>query len=294
MNSPTGRPSSLLLPIGLLLIAMVSIQSGASLAKTLFPVIGAPGTTALRLALASVLMLVFLRPWRAPFSASSLRIIILYGVALGAMNLLFYIAISRIPLGIAVALEFTGPLAVAMYHSRRLVDYIWIAMAVIGLGLLIPMGQTERLDMAGVAYALGAGVCWGAYIVFGQRAGSEHGVQISAWGVLIAAICVAPIGIADAGTALFSPALIPAAIGLAILSTALPLSLEMIAMTKIPARTFGTLMSMEPAIGALSGLIFLQEHLSLTQWLAILAIIVASAGSTLTSRSPQPVLVCAD
>lgn len=294
MNSPTGRPSSLLLPIGLLLIAMVSIQSGASLAKTLFPIIGAPGTTALRLVLASVLMLVFLRPWRAPFSASSLRIIIFYGVALGAMNLLFYIAISRIPLGIAVALEFTGPLAVAMYHSRRLVDYIWIAMAVIGLGLLIPMGQTESLDMVGVAYALGAGVCWGAYIVFGQRAGAEHGVQISAWGVLIAAICVAPIGIADAGIALFSPALIPAAIGLAILSTALPLGLEMIAMTKIPARTFGTLMSMEPAIGALSGLIFLQEHLSLTQWLAILAIIIASAGSTLTSRSPQTVLVCAD
>lgn len=264
------------------------------MAKTLFPVIGAPGTTAVRLVLASILMLAILRPWRASFSATSLRIIILYGVALGAMNLLFYMAINRIPLGIGVALEFTGPLAVAMYHSRRLVDFIWIGLAVMGLALLIPMGHTDNLDMIGVAYALGAGVCWGAYIVFGQKAGAEHGVQTSAWGVLIAAICVAPIGIADAGSALLSPALIPAAIGLAILSTALPLSLEMIAMTKVPARTFGTLMSMEPAIGALSGLIFLQEHLSLTQWLAILAIITASAGATLTSRSTQPVLVCAD
>lgn len=294
MNPKPGRASSLLLPIGLLLIAMVSIQSGASLAKSLFPVIGAPGTTALRLVLASILMLAVLRPWRTPFSSGSLRIIILYGIALGAMNLLFYMAINRIPLGIGVALEFTGPLAVAMYHSRRLVDFIWIALAVTGLALLIPMGQTDNLDMVGVAYALGAGVCWAAYIVFGQKAGNEHGVQTSAWGVLIAAICVAPIGIADAGSALFSPALIPAAIGLAILSTALPLSLEMVAMTKVPARTFGTLMSMEPAIGALSGLIFLQEHLSLTQWLAILAIIIASAGATLTSRTPQPVLVCAD
>jgi inner membrane transporter RhtA len=294
MNPKPGRASSLLLPIGLLLIAMVSIQSGASLAKSLFPVIGAPGTTALRLALASILMLAVLRPWRTPFSSGSLRTIILYGIALGAMNLLFYMAINRIPLGIGVALEFTGPLAVAMYHSRRLVDFIWIALAVTGLALLIPMGQTDNLDMVGVAYALGAGVCWAAYIVFGQKAGNEHGVQTSAWGVLVAAICVAPIGIADAGSALFSPVLIPAAIGLAILSTALPLSLEMVAMTKVPARTFGTLMSMEPAIGALSGLIFLQEHLSLTQWLAILAIIIASAGATLTSRAPQPVLVCAD
>ena len=294
MNQQTGRPSSLLEPIALLLIAMVSIQSGASLAKTLFPVIGAAGTTALRLALASVLMLAILRPWRAPFSVSSLRMIVLYGVALGAMNLLFYMAINRIPLGIGVALEFTGPLAVAMYHSRRLADFVWIALAVTGLALLIPMDPTESLDMLGVIYALGAGVCWGAYIVFGQKAGAQHGVQTSAWGVLIAALCVAPIGITDAGSALFDPALIPAAIGLAILSTALPLSLEMIAMTRVPARTFGTLMSMEPAIGALSGLIFLQEHLSLMQWLAILAIIAASAGATLTSRSPQPVLVCPD
>lgn len=294
MNQEQSRLSALLLPIAMLLIAMISIQSGASLAKTLFPILGAQGTTAVRLVLASVLMLAILRPWRSAFSASSLRFILLYGVALGAMNLLFYMAISRIPLGIGVALEFTGPLAVAMYHSRRVIDFIWIALVVAGLSLLIPTGQAEGLDLLGVGYALGAGVCWAAYIVFGQKAGAQHGVQTSAWGVLIAAVCIAPIGIAQAGSALLDPTLIPAAIGLAILSTALPLSLEMVAMTKIPARTFGTLLSMEPAIGALSGLVFLQEHLSLTQWLAILAIVTASAGATLTSRSPQPALICAD
>jgi inner membrane transporter RhtA len=294
MNQQQSRLPSLLLPVAMVLIAMTSIQSGASLAKTLFPVLGAQGTTAVRLVLASVILLAILRPWRVAFSVGSLRMIIPYGIALGAMNLLFYMAIDRIPLGIGVALEFTGPLAVAMFHSRRLVDFIWIALAVSGLVLLIPMGETNNLDLIGVAYALAAGVCWGAYIVFGQKAGAEHGVQTSAWGVLIAALCVAPIGVAHAGSALFDTALIPAAIGLAILSTALPLSLEMAAMTKIPARTFSTLMSMEPAIGALSGLIFLQEYLSLTQWLAILAIITASAGATLTSRSQQPALVCAD
>ena len=294
MNDRRRTLAPPLLPIAMLLVAMVSIQSGASLAKTLFPVLGAQGTTAVRLILASVIMLAILRPWRTTFTASSLPIVLLYGIAVGGMNVLFYMAIERIPLGISVALEFTGPLAVALFHSRRLVDFIWIALAITGLALLIPMGQTQDLDLVGVAYALGAGVCWAAYIVFGQKAGAHYGVQTSAWGVLIAAICIAPLGIAQAGTALLDPALIPAAIGLSVLSTALPFSLEMMAMTRIPARTFGTLMSMEPAVGALSGLLFLHEHLSLTQWLAILAIIMASAGAALTSQPEQPALACAD
>lgn len=291
MKAHSPGLATLLIPVGMLLIAMASIQSGASLAKTLFPIVGAQGTTAIRLVFASVIMLAILRPWRTPFTASSLRIVLLYGMALGGMNFLFYIAISKIPLGIGVALEFTGPLAVALFHSRKLVDFVWIAFAIIGLALLIPLGSANGIDPLGAAYALGAGVCWAAYIVFGQKAGARHGVQTSAWGVLIGAICVAPIGIAHAGAALFDPGLIPIAIGLAILSTALPFSLEMLAMTKIPARTFGTMMSMEPAIGALSGFIFLNETLSLIQWLAILAIMTACAGATLSSQAQPPALI---
>lgn len=294
MNVKQRGLTSVILPVGMLLIAMMSIQSGASLAKSLFPAVGAQGTTALRLIFASILMVLILRPWRTTFTASSIRSVLIYGIALGGMNFLFYMAIRTIPLGIGVALEFTGPLAVALLHSRKITDFIWIILAVTGLALLIPMGQTDSLDLVGALYALAAGVCWAAYILFGQKAGADHGVQTAALGVVIAAIFIAPFGVAHAGAALLDPALIPIALGVAILSTALPYSLEMIALTRMPARTFGTLMSMEPAIGALMGLVFLHEALSLTQWMAIGAIIAASIGATLTTK-PEPVaLVPAD
>lgn len=294
MNVKQSSVASVALPVGMLLIAMASVQTGASLAKSLFPAVGAQGTTTLRLIFASILMLIILRPWRTTFTAASLRTVLIYGIALGGMNFLFYMAIRTIPLGIGVALEFTGPLAVALLHSRKITDFVWIALAVTGLALLIPMGQADSLDLTGALYALGAGVCWAAYILFGQKAGADHGVQTAALGVVIAAVFIAPIGAAHAGSALLDPALIPVALGVAILSTALPYTLEMIALTRMPVRTFGTLMSMEPAVGALSGLLFLHENLSLTQWLAIGAIIVASAGATLTTRSEPAALVPAD
>lgn len=294
MNVKQSSLASAIWPVGMLLIAMTSVQTGASLAKSLFPAVGAQGTTTLRLVFASILMLLILRPWRATFTANSLRAVLIYGVALGGMNLLFYMAIRTIPLGIGVALEFTGPLAVALLHSRKITDFVWIVLAVTGLALLIPMGRADSLDQIGALYALGAGVCWAAYIMFGQKAGNDHGVQGAALGVLIAAIFIAPIGIAHAGSALLDPALIPVALGVAILSTALPYTLEMFALTRMPVRTFGTLMSMEPAVGALTGLLFLHESLSLTQWLAIGAIIVASAGATLTTRDEPAALVPAD
>jgi len=294
MNAKQSSLASVIIPVSMLLVAMMSIQSGASLAKSLFPIVGAQGTTALRLIFAGILMVLILRPWRTTFTASSIRSVLIYGIALGGMNFLFYMAIRTIPLGIGVALEFTGPLAVALLHSRKLTDFIWIILAVIGLALLIPMGQADALDLTGALYALGAGVCWAAYILFGQKAGADHGVQTAALGVVIAAIFIAPFGVAHAGVALLDPALIPIALGVAILSTALPYSLEMIALTRMPARTFGTLMSMEPAIGAVMGLVFLHEALSLTQWLAIGAIIVASIGATLTTKPEPAALVPAD
>lgn len=295
MSTPPRSLAATLFPIGVLLIAMASIQSGASLAKSMFPLIGAEGTTTLRLLFASVIMLVLLRPWRARLTAKTLKTVVIYGAALGGMNFLFYMSLQTVPLGIAVALEFTGPLAVALYASRRPVDFLWIGLAVIGLLLLIPMGDTgESLDLKGVGYALGAGVCWALYILYGQKAGAENGIQTAALGVVIAAIVVAPIGIAHAGAALLNPALIPVALGVAVLSTALPYTLEMVALTRLPTRTFGTLMSIEPAFGALSGLLFLNEVLSTAQWLAIAAIITASVGATLSIRSEPAPLVAAD
>ncbi|CAI8966842.1 threonine/homoserine exporter RhtA [Pseudomonas donghuensis] len=295
MNSQPRSLAATLFPIGLLLIAMASIQSGASLAKSMFPIVGAQGTTTLRLIFASIIMLLLLRPWRAKLSTRTLRTVIIYGMALGGMNFLFYMSLRTVPLGIAVALEFTGPLAVALYASRRAVDFLWIGLAVIGLLLLIPIGQTSAgIDLVGASYALGAGVCWALYILYGQKAGAENGIQTAALGVIIAALFVAPIGIAHAGSALLTPALLPIALGVAILSTALPYSLEMVALTRMPARTFGTLMSIEPAFGALSGLLFLGEVLTVAQWLAIAAIITASVGATLSLRKESPALVAAD
>ncbi|WP_095080062.1 threonine/homoserine exporter RhtA [Pseudomonas sp. Irchel s3h17] len=295
MNDHPRSLASTLLPVGLLLIAMASIQSGASLAKSMFPVVGAEGTTTLRLVFASVIMVLLLRPWKARLTASSLRTVIVYGVALGGMNLLFYMSLQTVPLGIAVALEFTGPLAVAIYASRKAIDFMWIGLAIVGLLLLIPTdAASASIDLVGAGYALAAGVCWALYILFGQKAGADNGVQTAALGVMIATLFVTPFGIAHAGAALLTPSLIPIALGVAILSTALPYTLEMVALTRMPARTFGTLMSIEPAVGALSGLLFLHEYLSLAQWMAITCIILASVGATMTMRSESKPLVPAD
>ncbi|AHG41653.1 threonine transporter RhtB [Pseudomonas syringae CC1557] len=295
MPAKPNNIAAALFPLGLLIIAMASIQSGASLAKTLFPVVGAQGTTTLRLIFASLILLIVLRPWRARLTAKSLRTVVIYGVALGSMNLLFYMSLQTVPLGIAVALEFTGPLTVALLSSRKPIDFLWVTLAVIGLLLLIPLGNSSAsIDLLGASYALGAGVCWAIYIMFGHKAGADNGVQTAALGVIIAAIFIGPVGVVHAGWALLDISLIPAALGVAILSTALPYSLEMVALTRMPARTFGTLASLEPVFAALSGLIFLHENLSLTQWLAIGAIIIASIGATLSSAQEKPQLVPAD
>ncbi|WP_043307483.1 threonine/homoserine exporter RhtA [Pseudomonas sp. ML96] len=280
-----SRSTSLFLPIALLVVAMTSIQSGASLAKSLFPLIGPEGTTALRLSLAALILCIVMRPWRTRPNFAAWRSLLGYGLSLGAMNLLFYMSLKTIPLGIAVALEFTGPLALALVSSRRLLDFVWIGLAVLGLWLLLPdTSASDHLDPMGMALALGAGVCWALYIIFGQKAGTEHGAQTVAFGTLVAAMLVFPIGLAKVGGDLFSHDLLPVALGVAVLSSALPYSLEMFALTRMPARTFSVLMSMEPAIAALSGLIFLSEMLSATQWLAIGAIIVASTGAAATIK----------
>jgi inner membrane transporter RhtA len=275
-------------PVAVLIAAMFCFQFGAVLAKGLFPIAGASGTAALRMALAALILLAVWRPWRMRLRAPELRVIVGYGLSLGCMNLLFYVSLSTIPLGIAVALEFAGPLGLAMLASRRRIDFLWIVMAALGLLALLPLGLTsQRLDAAGVACGLGAGVFWALYIFFGRKAGAAHGGQTTALGMLVGAIVVVPVGVAQSGIQLFSPAILPAALGMALLSSAVPYSLEMLAMPRLQTRTVGVLMSLDPALGALSGLVFLRERLGTIQWAAIACIMAASAGSALTSRADE-------
>ncbi|HCM9278127.1 TPA: threonine/homoserine exporter RhtA [Enterobacter hormaechei subsp. steigerwaltii] len=282
------RKSSVWMPVAVILIAMMSIQSGASLAKSLFPLVGAPGVTALRIALGTLILVVVFKPWRLRFKKEQRLPLLFYGLALGGMNYMFYLSIQTIPLGIAVALEFTGPLAVALFSSRRPVDFIWVVLAVLGLWFLLPLGQSvSQIDLTGAALALGAGACWAVYILTGQRAGEEHGPATVALGSLIAAVIFVPIGMAQATDSIWQWSILPVGLAVAILSTALPYSLEMIALTRLPTRIFGTLMSMEPALAAISGMIFLGETLTLVQTLALCSIIAASMRSTLTMR-PEP------
>ncbi len=268
------------MPIAALVLAIVCFQVGAAFAKSLFPVVGATGTTALRLTIASAILLPLWRPWRLRPSPREARVIVLYGLALGFMNLFFYLALRSIPLGIAVALEFTGPLAVAMASSRRISDFLWVLLAVMGLLALLPLGFGNRqLQPLGIACALAAGACWALYIIFGRKAGAAHGGQTVALATLIGAIAVVPIGAVAAGSRLFSPGILPIAITVALLSSAIPYSLEIFALPRIPPHTFGILMSLDPAFATLAGLCFLGESLTAIQWAALICIMVASAGS---------------
>ncbi|MDF7681331.1 threonine/homoserine exporter RhtA [Enterobacteriaceae bacterium ESL0689] len=282
-GSSSNMPSWL--PVVVILIAMISIQSGASLAKSLFPLVGAPGVTALRLGLGTLILIVIFKPWRLRFTRAQQLPLLCYGLSLGAMNYLFYLALQRIPLGIAVSLEFTGPLVVAFFGARRPLDFIWVILAVSGLWFLLPLRQhINQIDPAGALLALSAGACWAIYIVAGKRAGQNHGPATVAVGSLIAALVFVPLGALQATDTLFQWSLLPLGLAIAVLSTALPYSLEMIALTRIPGKTFGILMSIEPVVAALSGMIFLNERLTLAQTLALGAITLASMGATLTTR----------
>ena len=288
MTSKANGLAARLWPLTLLVIAMASMQFGAAYAKGLFPRVGAQGAAGLRLAFSALMLGLATRPWRGPRVARSLSPLLAYGAALGAMNTLFYMALATTPLGIAIALEFIGPLGLALAASRRPADFAWIALAVGGLLVLLPLRQgAHAVDPRGAAFALGSGACWALYIVFGRRAGALLGGRATGLGMIVAAAIFAPVAIARIGPALFAPGLIPAALLLALLSSALPYSLEMVALTRLPARVFGTLMSLEPGVGAIAGLVMLGERPTVEQWAGIAAVVVASVGTTLSARRPE-------
>jgi inner membrane transporter RhtA len=249
----------------------------------------------LRVGFSAVLVVLLWRPWRWPLRPGDAGALLRYGVALGGMNLLFYLSLQTIPFGVAVAIEFSGPMAVALFASRRPLDFVWLGLAVLGLGLLLPLGEgSTALDPLGVAFALAAAVCWGTYIVFGKRVAHLHAGHSVALGLTVAAFTVVPFGVWQAGTALLQPSVLFFGIGVAAVSSAVPISLEMVALKRLPQEVFGILTSLEPAVAALLGLVMLDEHLSGLQWLAIVCTMLAAAGSAATSQAGAPKSVPSD
>lgn len=275
-----------LLPVAAVVASIVSLSVGTSYAQRLFPLVGAEGTTSLRVGFAALMLLALWRPWRRPLALHDALTVALYGAVLGAMNLVFYLSLRTLPFGIAVAVEFTGPLAVATLSSRRPLDFLWVGLAVLGLARLLPLGGgVGPLDPAGLGYAGAAAFAWALYIVLGQRAGRRRGNDAAALGMAVAAVVVIPFGVARAGSALLSPAVLAAGLAVALLSGAVPMSLEMYALRRLPRQTFGVLLSVEPAVSALAGLLVLGQVLAPSQWLSIGAIVAASVGSAATARS---------
>jgi inner membrane transporter RhtA len=269
--------------VALVLGAVASVQLGAALAATLFDDLGPAGTTFLRVGLAGIALIAIWRPRLRGHGAGDLRVSALFGVALAGMNLCFYLAIDRIPLGIAVTFEFVGPLGVAIAASRRRLDALWALLAAVGI-VLLSSGGGRDLDPTGVALALVAGAFWAAYILLGARVGQAFpGGAGLALAMALAAILVAPAGLAEAGGALLEPGLALAGAAVALLSSVIPYSLELEALRRLPARVFGVLMSLEPAVGALAGLAVLGQGLGGPEVLGIGLVVAASSGAVSTA-----------
>ena len=272
------------------MFSIISVQLGAAIAKSLFDSLGPGGTVFVRITFAALALVLLVRPKLRGHDRAGYLVAGLFGLALAAMNFSIYLAIDRIPLGVAVTLEFVGPLGVAVAGSRRLLDLLWVVLAAAGILLLAPLGLFGGMDLdpVGVAFALLAGCLWASYILLSARTGSAFPGGTG----LVIALCVGtlvlcPFGIADAGYALLDPKLLVAGFGVAMLSSAIPFSLELEALRKIPARVFGVLMSLEPAVAALAGLVVLGERLGMRAVAAVFFVTVAAAGASLFARRDE-------
>ncbi|WP_273035199.1 EamA family transporter [Massilia timonae] len=287
VNARAAAAQGVAAPALAILGSLVSVNAGAAWAKGLFPAVGSAGVVALRVGLSALILLAIVRPWRFPLRRADLPNLVIYGVMLGAMNLFIYRSFERIPLGIAVAIEVTGPLAVVILSSRHARDFLWVILAGAGLWLLLPVRDAANaaaaLDPVGVAYALAAAFCWAMYIVFGKRVSTLDGGQAVSWGLLAACVFVVPFGVAQAGAGLLAPAVLGGGLAVAILSSALPYTLEMKALKRLPQRVFGILVSAGPAVAALAGFLLLGERLTTLQWLAIGLVTLACGGAAATA-----------
>jgi inner membrane transporter RhtA len=273
-------------PTVLVLGAVASVQFGAAVAKSLFDEIGPGGTVFLRVLFAAIILAAAWRPGVAARSRADLLLVVAFGFTLVAMNFTFYEALERIPLGIAVTFEFVGPLGVAIVGSRRALDLVWVVLAAAGIVLLSDFGSAD-LDTLGVGLALLAGGFWAAYILLAARVGQTYeGGQGLALAMSAGALMLAPVGVADAGTNLLGPGVLLAGFAVAIMSSAIPYTLEMEALRRMPAGVFGVLMSLEPAMAALAGFIVLDEGLAARELVAIVLVVAASAGAARNSRVP--------
>ncbi|MFG2452465.1 DMT family transporter [Streptomyces sp. NPDC048512] len=282
-GAPTGPGRrGALGPVGLVLAGGISVQFGGALAVSLMPRVGALGVVSLRLLVAAIVLIAICRPSVRGHSRADWNTVIVFGLTMAAMNGLFYQAVARIPLGPAVTLEVLGPLALSVITSRRAVNLLWAGLALGGVFLLGGGGFTS-LDPAGVAFALGAGAMWAAYIVFSARTGRRFpqadGLALA---MVVAAVAFLPLGIAGSGTRLLAPTTIALGAAVAVLSSVLPYTLELLALRRLPASTFAILMSLEPAVAATAGFLVLDQSLSLPESLAIALVIAASMGAVRT------------
>jgi inner membrane transporter RhtA len=277
-----GRTVGAIPAPALVLLGIVSVQLGSAIAKNLFSVVGSFGTVALRLFFAAAVLILLWRP-SLRMDRRTWTVVLAYGVVLGSMNLFFYLALARIPLGIAVTIDFLGPLAVALLGSKRWLDAFWAVLATAGVVLLMEGGGD--VDLVGFLFALAAATCWGVYIVVGAALGrrTEQGNGL-ALGMVVAAVVAVPFGVVESGPALLQPWILVAGLGVALLSSVVPYSLDLEALRKVPPHVFGILMSLEPAVAALIGLVVLHESLHWTQWVAVLCVVAASAGATRGAR----------
>jgi inner membrane transporter RhtA len=276
-------------PVAMVLAAATSIQFGAALAATLFDDLGPAGTSLLRLGLGAIGLLALWRPRPAAHAPRDLRLLLIFGLALGAMNLSFYEALDRVPLGIAVTIEFAGPVGVAVAFSRRRLDLVWVVLAVAGILLLANPFGAHGIDGLGLLFVLLAAACWAAYIVLAQRASHvfSGGTGLSMAAAVAALVPLGP-GIVQGGAALLRPHFLLLGAAVALLSSVIPYSLETESLRRIPAHVFGVLMSLEPAVATLAGFVVLGQSLSVRDLIAIALVTAASVGATRMNTAAPP------